>query len=134
MSAFYVYNILDAMRYFHRGDEENKQPYVNHIKLSMATNPHEGELLLLSGNMELGEEMDELLSTAYAKKQPSHELKYPGMLYHIINETARRSSVDYVVMDLSPACNKFNRTLLLMSHVFMLPCRASSNSPSLTRS
>ncbi len=87
---------------------------------------NKGQLYLLPGSMDCAE-LDEFMSEGYSNLQKNDITRnYPGTFYKFIKKTAQAHSIDYVLVDCSPASGSFNRTILFSSNIFIMPCKADS--------
>eukprot|EP01040_Poterioochromonas_malhamensis_P008244 gene8244-8914_t len=87
---------------------------------------NKGQLYLLPGSMDCAE-LDEFMSEGYSNLQKNDATRnYPGAFYSFIKKTAQAHSIDYVLVDCSPASGSFNRTILFSSNIFIMPCKADS--------
>lgn len=120
-------NLTDAFKPVVSGQDVD---VVNLIQLSMAKSlegeqAQQGIMYLLRGSNEMMEltEVDECVGEGYREYKDNRK-NYPGAIYHIVVETAKRYGCDYIVVDCCPTCTPLTRTLLFSSNSLLVPCKA----------
>lgn len=78
-------------------------------------------LFLLPGSFEITEYEVQLGVSFQLNKSFSTMEALPGSFYYLINESAKKYNIDYVIIDMNPSLSAINQDLISISDYFILP-------------
>ena len=112
---------LPPTEVFQVRERQNLLPEGYAIKSNLLIEPPES-LYLLAANPELGK-LDTRMTLAceHVDMVPGNE-NMIGAVYQLLMRTARKHKFKYIIVDLSPASNTFNKVLVMSSHFLITPC------------
>lgn len=108
-------NIMDGVRNAFDGKPET----INAITCPTAR--RNANLFLLPGHMNLSEYDAQLNFAINAPEALSSLKSLPGSFNYLIEETAKKYNIDYVLIDLNPGLSTINQDLFLISDGFIVP-------------
>jgi cellulose biosynthesis protein BcsQ len=108
-------NIMDGVRVVFDGIPEPIKP----IECQSHTNNE--NLLLLAGHMNLSEYDTQLNFAQTASSALSSLKSLPGAFNDLIQKTADKYEIDYVLIDLNPGLSAINQNLFMISDGFIIP-------------
>ncbi len=106
-------NLKEALKPAFNSDTSAIQPM---DCINVKNNPN---LFLLPGNIDLGEYEVEL---AFSFLNSFGVMKnLPGAFNYLLNKTAEKYNIDYILIDMNPSLSALNQDIILTSDFFMVP-------------
>jgi cellulose biosynthesis protein BcsQ len=108
-------NIMDGVRVVFDGKPEPIKP------IECLSHSSNNNLLLLAGHMNLSEYDTQLDFAQTASIALSSLKSLPGAFNDLIQKTAEKYQIDYILIDLNPGLTAINQNLFLISDGFIVP-------------